>query len=405
MKPETQRMSSHELWKCSAGTQFWSRRRSVPAFAILTALIVLLVGPAAAQTESVLYSFSGEPDGASPAAAPYVDAHGNVYGTTASGGAVGSGTFFKLAAGATQDTVLHSFNGASDGRSPYSGIVHKGAFYGITGADGEFGWGTIYKVTASGKFTVLYNFHGGADGLNPVGSLAFDSAGNIYGTTQNGGNGFGNVYQLTPSGTLNVLHSFNPNGIDGYDPYDGVILDSSGNLYGTTANGGKFGFGTVYEITASGTEVVLYSFAGPPIDGAGPTDKLVRDKKGNLYGTTSQGGNDNDGTVFKLTPSGTETLLYSFTGPDGQSPFSPLVMDAIGNLFGTTVQGGKYGGGVVFEIPASGGESTVWNFNPDTGDGYYVLGGLTYVKSTGKLYGVTEKGGAHNDGTIFVAIP
>ncbi len=372
----------------------------------LILLLSVAAGPAAAQTESVLYSFSGEPDGSTPAAALYVDAHGNVYGTTYGGGSVGEGTFFKLVAGATEDTILHSFNGTSDGRSPSSGVVqHKGAYYGVTGADGEFGWGTIYKLTAAGKLTVLYNFHGGADGINPAGSLAFDSVGNIYGTTENGGIGFGSVYQLTPSGTLNVWHAFSPNGIDGYDPYDGVIFDSAGNLYGTTANGGKYGFGTVYEITASGSESVLYSFGGPPSDGAGPTDKLVRDKKGNLYGTTSEGGADNGGTVFKLTASGSETVLYSFSGTDGQYPFAPLVQDAAGNFFSTTHQGGKYGGGVVFEIPASGGESTVWNFNPDAGDGYFSVSGLAYERATGKLYGVTEQGGAHNDGTVFVVTP
>ena len=173
-----------------------------------------------------------------------------------------------------------------------------------------------------------------------------------------GASGFGTVFKVTPSGVETVLHSFAPNGEDGFYPYGGVILDSKGNLYGTTEYGGKTGVGTVFEVTASGTEAILHSFSGG-VDGISPYAGLVFDKKDNLYGTTLYGGSFDLGTVFELTNSGTETILHSFArnGTDGYFPSAGLSIDKAGNLYGTTQTGGTASGtscssgcGVVFKI-------------------------------------------------------
>jgi uncharacterized repeat protein (TIGR03803 family) len=338
--------------------------------------------------ETVLYSFcsqSGCTDGANPIAALVLDQEGNLYGTTFFGGAYGYGAVFKLTPKGRY-TVLHSFcarTNCVDGEFPAAGLVvdRKGNLYGTTHYGGgphencSAGCGVVFKVTPKGKETVLYSFCAQAncaDGELPIAGLVFDQKGNLYGTTVQGGSnstdcviGCGVVFKLTPEGKETVIYSFcgQTNCVDGAEPYAGLVLDQKGNLYGTTIEGGAYGVGgVVFKLTPKGKETVLYTFCAETncTDGEGPTAGLVFDQKGNLYGTTQNGGAPREsGVVFKLTPEGKETVLYSFCWrdncTDGESPMAGVVFDLKGNLYGTTYHGGAYGGaygdaGVVFKL-------------------------------------------------------
>jgi uncharacterized repeat protein (TIGR03803 family) len=302
---------------------------------------------------TVLYSFTGG-DGSHPRAVLIADAAGNLYGTTISGGAQDAGTVFQRTPSGTLN-VLYSFTGGSDGALPWAGMIADAAgnLYGTTYGGGASGQGTVFQLDPSGTLTVLYSFTGGND-ASPWGGLIADAAGNLYGTTE-GGDGPGEVFQLTPSGILNVLHNFT--GRDGAILHGGLILDAAGNLYGTTHNGGaSAAYGTVFQLTPSGTLNVLHSFTGG--DGAYPEAGLIAEPAGNLYGTTWGGGDGGQGTVFQLTPSGALNVLHSFTGgSDGGWPAADLFADAAGNLYGTTASGGAGtscpgGCGTVFQLTA-----------------------------------------------------
>jgi uncharacterized repeat protein (TIGR03803 family) len=212
---------------------------------------------------------------------------------------------------------------------------------------------------------VLYRFTGGTDAFFPTGGLTIDAHGNLYGTTTAGGAyGLGTVYRVTPAGAETVLYSFTGQADGGY-PRGIWLRDAQGNFYGTTAGGGYFGrscttgCGTVFTITPDGRERVLYSFRGMP-DGSAPSGGLIQDAEGNFYGTTELGGNpanfSGSGTIFKLTPAGKETVLYSFSGgADGAYPLAGLTMDQQGNFYGTTEEGGasgfgSLGFGIVFKL-------------------------------------------------------
>jgi uncharacterized repeat protein (TIGR03803 family) len=335
-------------------------------------------------SKSVLHTFAGK-DGAYPSDLIF-DAAGNLYGVTVSGGgAKGYGTVFKLAPSANgrwTETVLHVFNN-QDGGLPASSLIFDkaGNLYGTTQVGGAHGFGTVFKLApgVSGKWTetVLHSFNG-KDGNNPSSALIFDLFGNLYGTTEAGGNvnycspnGCGTVFKLAPGTagkwTHTVLHSFV--GRDGSIPTSSLVLDTGGNLYGTTLFGGDlnsatcsgYGCGTVFELAPGSngcwTEKVLHKFRGWT-DGFYPRASVIFDAAGNLYGTTWYGSN-----VFKLAPGAngkwTETVLIYFNSNDGSFPSAGLVFDASGNLYGTTDYGGKlnncqsqYGNGcgVVFEI-------------------------------------------------------
>jgi len=318
-----------------------------------------------AGNETVLYRFAGPPtDGMSPNASLVMDGTGNLYGTTLDGGALDYGTVFKLTP-TGQETILHSFSDGTDGGSPQAGLLLAGGkLYGTTEVGGDascindgHGCGVVFEMTTKGKETVLYSFDGGTgndDGDYPYGGVIRDSTGNLYGTTHYGGPGFGGiVFELDAASgyTLNMLYGFS-SGLDGGAPFAGVVRDKAGNLYGTF-NAGTTSFGGVFIVDPAGTETVLYSFAGPPNDGDGPQAGLVRDAKGNLYGTTMGGGLYGVGTVFELSPSGgtwTERILHNFSGSDGAVPVGGLVRDSAGNLYGTTYEGGTYNAGVIFKI-------------------------------------------------------
>jgi uncharacterized repeat protein (TIGR03803 family) len=309
--------------------------------------VVFKVTPAG--KEIVLYSFTGGADGAAPQRGLQLDAKGNLYGTTPSGGAYGFGTVFKVDQNGNE-TVLYSFTGGADGGNPYSGLVRdaQGNLYGVAGP-------VVFTLDEKGNETVLYTFTGGADG-SPNGRLLRDANGNLYGTTAGGGTyGFGKVFKLDTSGKEHVLYSFCPQGgicTDGAVPFAGVIQDTAGNLYGTTSQGGTAGWGTVFELNTSGKQKVLHSFTYG--DGALPSFGVIRDTNGNLYGTTVYGGIQKKtctlgcGVIFKVTKAGKESTLYSFTFADGANPEASVIRDAKGNLYGTTVMGHAFG--TVFKL-------------------------------------------------------
>jgi uncharacterized repeat protein (TIGR03803 family) len=251
--------------------------------------------------------------------------------------------------------------------------------------------------------TVLYAFKGGADGASPAASVMRDAAGNLYGTTDSGGTSSnGTVFKVDSAGRETVLYSFT-GGADGGFPAAGVIEDAAGNLYGTTINGGAFNNGTVFKLSSNGEETVLYSFTGGS-DGGGPSAGVIRDAAGNLYGTTVNGGSSlfcakGCGTVFKLDTTGKETVLYSFTGKaDGAFPTGRLTRDAAFNMYSTTQNGGANNNGTVFKLDPRGKETVLYSF--PGGAQVIPLGGVIR-DAAGNLYGVTELGGAFGDGTVF----
>ncbi len=264
-------------------------------------------------TESVLHSFNGS-DGRYPYGGLTFDAAGNLYGTTPLGGAFERGTGFELTPngdGSWTESVLHSFNG-SDGAYPYAGLTFDAAgnLYGSTADGGSGAWGTVFELTPNGDGawieSVLHSFNG-SDGAYPCAGLTFDAAGNLYGTTEDGGSGaWGTVFELTPNGdgswVESVLHSFS--GGDGDYPVSGLIIDAAGNLYGTTLEGGSYGYGVVFKLRPTPAGAwhyrVLHEFQDHP--GAQPEAGLVLDQTGNLYGTTSGDRTTTFGSVFEITP-------------------------------------------------------------------------------------------------------
>ena len=349
--------------------------------------------------ETVLHSFTDGADGAYPAWAGLVlDSSGNVYGTTGNGGVANAGTVFEVDSSGNE-TVIASFPGSADGSNPYAGLIRdsSGNFYGTASTGGASGWGIVYKLDTTGHETVLYTFTGGADGGEPRSGVVRDSAGNMYGTTYSGGaSGWGTVYKLDSTGNETVLHSFTL-GVDGGFPVGGVILDSAGNLYGTTLCGVASGSGLVFEIDPAGIETELYSFTGGA-DGGYPYAGVARDSAGNLYGTGNIGGASSLGVVFKVDTSGTETVLHSFGGADGSSPYSGVILDSSGNLYGTTYYGGANSLGAVYKVDSTGVETVLYSF--DYTDGGYPEAGVIR-DSAGNLYGTTYQGGATGLGTVF----
>jgi uncharacterized repeat protein (TIGR03803 family) len=382
--------------------------------------------------ESVLYSFGAKGDGYSPLAGLVMDEAGNLYGSTPSGGTLGYGSIFKL----TRDTqsnwnysLIYNFKSVTDGWGPQGGVVLDGAgnVYGTTAAGGitSCSCGTAFELSpsSSGTYTktTIHNFSG-AEQLGTIAALVLDSQGNLYGTTPFG-NGHlnisdkGTVYRLSPSSsgwTYTVLYGFPAS--DGAEPEAGPTFDSAGNLYGTTASGGSTEAGTVYELSPSGngvwTEKLLYTFRSGN-DGAFPRSNIVMDGTGNLFGTTSGGGSSTgSGTVFELSPNGTgwkETILHAFqsNGIDGTFPWAGLTRDASGNLFGTTYTGGTYGFGTVFKMTLSSSgtwsESVLHSFTGGA-DGSQPYAPIT-IDAAGNLCGSTVYGGAHSVGAIFVLSP
>jgi uncharacterized repeat protein (TIGR03803 family) len=314
---------------------------------------VFQVAPDGAET--VLYAFADGSDGGYPTAGLVRDKAGNLYGTTYGGGS-GDGVVFKLAPDGTE-TVLHSFTGGGDGANPLGGLTadKAGNLYGTTTYGGPAGDGTVFKVDANGTETVLYAFTGGADQANPVASLIEDSSGYLYGTTCSGLRGqYGTVFKVSKKGSYTTVHTFN-GAAEGDCLQAALLLDSKGNLYGTTTYAGTGGAGTVFSLAKDGTETVLYAFTGGK-DGGYPVTNLVQDKSGNFYGTTegggvNGGGVNGPGVVFKLTKDGSESALHEFKGGnDGENPEAGLIAGEGNTLYGTARNAGEGGAGVVFKL-------------------------------------------------------
>jgi uncharacterized repeat protein (TIGR03803 family) len=410
-------------------------KRSLILFAVFFGFLTITAPLFAAATENVLYSFctaSNCTNGLDPNAGLIFDAAGNLYGTTAEGGAYGEGTVFQLvlAGGTWSETVLYSFcklSKCTDGEYPTAGLIFDSAgnLYGTTSEGGAYGNGTVFQLVLVGgtwNETVLYNFCPATncpDGAGPKAGLIFDGGGNLYGTTYGGGAAgcsCGTVFQLKRTNghwREHVLHSFK--GKDGYHPSAGLIFDAAGNLYSTTFGGGATGYGTIFQLTsASGrwNEKVLHNFTSNGKDGFLPKADLIFDSAGNLYGTTNGGGAHGYGTVFQLTQTGgtwKERPLHSFdeNGTDGYYPYAGLILDSGGALYGTTFRGGVKGYGTVFQLKMTNGrwrEKLLWSFNNNGTDGIYPYADLT-SDAAGNLYGTTSEGGGYQGGTVFQLTP
>jgi uncharacterized repeat protein (TIGR03803 family) len=350
------------------------------------------------------------------------------------------------AATSYQEQTLYSFcskSSCSDGATPWAGLIFgtvsgtTGTLYGTTSQGGANGFGTVFQV-ANGMQTVLYSFcpqTGCADGATPLGGLIMDSSGNLYGTTSDGGtlgcnynsplSGCGTVFKLAPpyTGPPTILHTFGGySALDASSPAASLIL-SGGYLYGTASSGGTQNAGAVFRLETSGSGYsLLYSFCSQTdcADGAYPMDlagSLITDTSGNLYGTAANGGNGlNAGTAFKLTPSSTppwtETVLHTFCSSadcttDGATPIAGLIIDLAGNLYGTTEYGGANSAGIVFRLTSTGSSLTnLYDFCAQSNctDGEYPVAGVT-MDSAGNLYGTTYYGGANGVGTAFQLAP
>jgi uncharacterized repeat protein (TIGR03803 family) len=297
-----------------------------------------------------LYSFTGAGDGAYPYAALIQGADSNFYGTTPAGGTNGSGTVFRMTTNGAVSGI-YSFTGGSDGASPYAPLVQgaDGSLCGVTYFGGAYGYGTVFKVSANGVFNFLHPFTGGADGAYSDAALVQGADGNLYGAASGGGTqGDGTVFRLAADGTFTTLYSFT-GGNDGYSPDAALVQGNDGNLYGVTSYGGTNLNGTIFRITTNGVLTTLHAFAGGS-DGATAYGSLRQLPDGNLYGTTVSGGAYNDGTVFRITPDGTLTILTWFDGYNGANPQSALVQGSDGALYGTTLNGGTNGNGTIFRL-------------------------------------------------------
>jgi uncharacterized repeat protein (TIGR03803 family) len=279
-----------------------------------------------------------------------------------------------------------------------------------------YGCGVVFKLDTDGRESVLHSFSGGMDGKLPAAGLVRDSAGNLYGTTGDGEftGSYGTVFKLTSDGHETVLYRFR-GGADGGKPYGGLVLDMAGNLYGTTAYGGRnkctspdgfVGCGTVFRVDPGGKETALYSFAGGT-DGANPDASLLRDATGNLYGTTEFGGTSGNGTVFKIDATGKETILHNFTGGSDSFPNAGLIRDSSGDLYGTATGrapfclNGKGDCGLVFKLDPLGNEKVLHDFTFGL-DGYAPLASLLR-DTAGNLYSTTylSAGAGNVFGTVF----
>jgi len=343
-------------------------------------------------------------------------ADGNFYGTIPTGG-LGAGTIFRITPSG-KFTLLHAFSSDADGGYPLGSLVQatNGLLYGTTNGGGANQRGTVFEMTLKGALTTLHSFNG-IDGSNPMGGLVQAANGDFYGTTGGGGAyGSGTVFKMTAAGSLTTLYSFCSASAcaDGQDPVAALVQGTNANFYGVAALGGINSQGTVFEITPEGKLTTLYAFCSLTncADGSEPQSSLVQAIDGNFYGTTYRGGagefcsTTSCGTVFKITPAGTFSTLYSFCSlpacADGRIPFSSLIQATDGDFYGTTFGDGAYGGGTVFALTPAGTLTTVYNFCSvtDCADGSAPYAGLLQA-TNGNFYGTTYLGGAHDYGTIF----
>jgi uncharacterized repeat protein (TIGR03803 family) len=387
---------------------------------IVFGFLVLAVAACTAQTFNSLLSLNG-----TNGVGPYYElltqgTDGNFYGTTNLGGTNNNGSVFKITpAGAL--TTLYNFcsqPACTDGAYPYGALVQgtNGNFYGTASTGGANNGGTVFTITPEGALTTLYNFCAQADcndGEIPSAGLVQAANGQFYGTTQDGGiYGGGTIFEITAAGVLTTTYNFcaKVNCTDGENPMAPLIQASNGHLYGTTYYGGPYTGGTVFEISQTNSYTMLRSF-DRIVNGSNPYGGLVQGANGNFYGTMSQGGPNAGyaaagGTVFEITPGGTVTVLYSFCAQtnctDGSLADGGLVLGTDGNFYGTTQVGGTINGGTAFSINPSGALTTLYNFCSlsNCADGAAPYGGLLQA-TNGTFYGTTYTGGSNDDGSIY----
>jgi uncharacterized repeat protein (TIGR03803 family) len=390
--------------------------------------VIRIAGVLLLLTIAIRYTWAGDSTGptfrdlyllAGPGSAwgPLVQAvDGNLYGVTGQYG-YSHGNIYALGLQGSGLATIYSFctlPNCADGSNPTTGLVQSpsGILYGTTqdggwvttGSGGQYGQGTIYGISAGGQFTLCHTFRG-SDGAAPEGGLALDYAGYVYGTTRYGGvnctdaQGCGTAFRMDPSGRFLWEHSFS--GPDGSEPLGTLLLAANGSLYGTTNQGGAYNAGTIFRVTVSGEFSTLYNFCAQPgcADGSNPEGGLIQSVDGNLYGTTYTGGVSNLGTVFKITPDGELTTVYSFSGGDGQYPQGSLTQGSDRNLYGTTYSGGTGAGwGTMYQLTLSGQLTTIYSFQR-LGDGGQPWGGLTQGVD-GNFYGSAIAGGT-GDGVLY----
>ena len=376
--------------------------------------LFVLAALAQAQTLTTLYSFTSGSGGSNPSAGLIQDRAGNLYGTAQFGGdqnciPFGCGVVYKLNTAGTE-TVLHSFS-ASDGAEPVAplawdkaGNIYGTAFYG--GYNGSAcsgdGCGTVFKIDTAGNETLLYMFKGESDGCWPAQGLLVDGSGNLYGTTDNCGEHgyYGTIFMVDNAGKFALLHGFTGSG--GEIPMFGhLTMDKSGDLYGVTVYGGKntacdsLGCGVLYKLSKSGTFTVLHNFKGGASDGCNPSGTVITDGAGNLYGTTVRCGSNNGGTIWRVTKTGRENILHNFAGgtTDGCDPQAGLTRDSKGNLFGVAFYCGAYGYGVLYELSAKGRFTLLHSFAGPPSDGAYPWGEVL-LTTKGRLFSTTWNGGS-----------
>jgi uncharacterized repeat protein (TIGR03803 family) len=394
---------------------------------ILPLVVAMLVNHAQASSTHVVYSFGGS-DGEYFDTELVRDSSGNLYGTSVEGGNFQSGDVFQLkrTPNGWTLTVLYSFTGGADGGEPYKGVTldSHGNLYGttVTGGSGgcEGGCGVVYKLThTQGRWnqSVIYSFTGGSDGSGPGSPVVFDQQGNLFGATPTGGaNGLGTIYQMRPrsDGTwkLAVAHTFT-GGNDGSGGSAGRLLfDSQGDIYGVATSGGAHGSGTAYQLSSVQQGrwrlKTLYAFKGQP-DAGFPYGGLISDSAGNLYGTTYYDGKNDIGAIYELSQvdgKWQERVLHNFKGGlDGKRSISTMVSDATGNLYGTTIDGGSACDcGTIFKLAAGERKySVVYRFK-GAPDGAYLYAGMV-PGSAGRFYGITLQGGSAHIGALFKFIP
>ena len=378
-----------------------------------TLLFLLLAGlsaaaaPARAQlTPTTIASLPSGVGGATPFGGVTFDASGNLFGTTYSGGASGNGTVYEVVKGSGTTVTIASFTGAN-GANPFSGVTFdkSGNLFGTTELGGASGSGTVYEIAKGSSTIVTLDSFNGANGRIPSGNITFDSDGNLFGNSRGGGasNG-GTIYEIAKGSTKIVpLASFTA--ASGINPFGGITFDSIGNIFGATAGGGAANSGTVFELVKGGTTIsALDSFTGA--NGLYAFGGVTFDSSGNLFGTTNQGGKaGGGGTVYEIAKGSTKIkTLASFDGIIANGPDSAVTFDGAGNLFGTTPSGGSSNYGTVYEFSSSELSKTkpaftiVANFDPSSGRG--PVAGVTF-DTAGNLFGTTNQGGAFNAGTVY----
>ncbi len=369
----------------------FARDFAPPSWLLSLCLLASLKLVCPAQTFTILHSFGG---GSWEPTQLTLGPDGSLYGANGFGGP-GVGYIYKISPGRVY-FVLHNFSGGTDGGTPSQPILDpSGNLYGVTFNGGSTDSGIIYKIDTRGHFEVLYNFLGGVTGANPQTALVRDLAGNLYGATPNGGSsncgrgplGCGIIFKFDTSGQFSVLYTFQGAPSDGlFTTYGALVLDQSGNLYGVTNAGGSYNDGTVYKITPAGVETILLSF-DPAISGGEPTSGLLQTPAGELYGTGRSFGSLGGGVVFALSETGTLRVVYSFSEIGPSTLASGVVADSAGNLFGTTEQGGTFGNGTIYKITKDGTSTTLYSFTGGTDGGF--PGTTLVIDKAGNLYGTS----------------